>query len=555
MNFTMKKLLKNKLFWVGVVIILIILGFVSFKVINRGDKVEYTTEEAKRGNLTQTVTSSGSVASANEIDLNFKSPGKLVRLLVKEGDKVKANQSLASIDSAGLSAQAAQYRANVDAAKADLEKIKAGSSLEQINVYEEQRNKAENDLATLISKRDSELKTLREKSLNELNNTSFVISVAIDKVYNHLLSDSNALNLQVSNSNLLNKLENDYLNITTKFNSLKTKITSANLEKTADVIISTSNEAGGFLDDMNIFLDNSFLVADSIIINSTYTQTKKDTIKSDISTQQSNSNTSITAIQTTKSNLINSINSYNSLVQAAENSLSITRAQLDLTKAGPRSFEISAAEAKVAQAQAQLNQILANLNDYSLVAPIDGTITEVNFNLGEQTDSSKPAIKMLSVEQFEIKVDIPESDIAKLTVADNAIISLDAFGSDHLFSGKVAFIDPAQTVISDVIYYKTTVSLESNSWTEKIKPGMSADVTITTGNKENVIYIPQRGVKVKEALLGEVPQKYVEVLTNGSQVQEKQVEIGLRADNGLVEVVSGISEGDKIITFKKNTAK
>lgn len=162
---------------------------------------------------------------------------------------------------------------------------------------------------------------------------------------------------------------------------------------------------------------------------------------------------------------------------------------------------------------------------------------------------------MLSVEQFEIKVDIPESDIAKLTVGDNAVISLDAFGSDHLFSGKVAFIDPAQTVISDVIYYKTTVSLESNSWTEKIKPGMSADVTVTTGNKENVIYIPQRGVKVKEALLGEVPQKYVEVLINSNQVQEKQVEIGLRADNGLVEVVSGVSEGDKIITFKKNTTK
>ena len=551
----MKKLLKNKLFWVGLAIILIILGFVIFKLINRGNKVEYTTEDAKRGNLTQTVTSSGSVASANEIDLNFKSPGKLVRLLVKEGDKVKANQSLASIDSASLSAQVDQYRANVNAAKADLEKIKAGSSLEQVNVYIEQANKAENDLITLISKRDSELKTLREKSLNELNNTSFVISVAIDKVYNHLINDSNTSNLQVSNSSLLNKLENDYLNITTEFNSLKTKITSANLEKSADVIISTSNEASVFLDEMNIFLDDSFLVADYIIINSTYTQTKKDIIKSDITTQQSNSNTSITSIQTTKSNLINSINSYNSLVQAAENSLSIAKAQLDLTKATPRSFEISAAEAKVAQAQAQLNQILANLNDYSLVAPIDGTITEVNFNLGEQTDSSKPAIKMLSVEQFEIKVDIPESDIAKLTVGDNAVISLDAFGSDHLFSGKVAFIDPAQTVISDVIYYKTTVSLESNSWTEKIKPGMSADVTVTTGNKENVIYIPQRGVKVKEALLGEVPQKYVEVLINSNQVQEKQVEIGLRADNGLVEVVSGVSEGDKIITFKKNTTK
>jgi RND family efflux transporter MFP subunit len=198
---------------------------------------------------------------------------------------------------------------------------------------------------------------------------------------------------------------------------------------------------------------------------------------------------------------------------------------------------------------------MANLSEYSLIAPIDGTVTEVNFNLGEQTDGSKPVIKMLSVEKFEIKVDIPESDIAKLTVADNAVISIDAFGSDHLFSGKVAFIDPAQTVIQDVIYYKTTVSLESNSFADKVKPGMSADVTVTTDSKENIIYIPQRSVKVREVSLGEVPQKYVEILLPNNQVQERMVEIGIRADGGFVEVTSGISEGDKIITFKKNITK
>jgi len=551
----MKKLLKNKIFWVVCIIVVIIVGVLIFMLVDSGAKVEYTTEEAKMGNLIQTVTASGAVASANEIELNFKNSGRLVGLAVKEGDKVKANQFLASIDSANLSAQADQYRANVASAQADLEKIKAGSSLEQINVYSEQANKAENDLATLISKRDSELKTLREKALNEFNNTSFVISVALDKVYNHLINDNNTSNLQVANSNLLNIVESDYAAIIAKFNALKTKINNANSEKSAEVIINIANEASVFLNDLNVFLDNSYLSADSIIINTTYTQTKKDTIKSDINTEQSNSNSSLTSIQTAKSNLINSINSYDSLVQAAENSLSIAQAQLDLTKAGPRSFEISSAEAKVAQAQAQLNQILASLRDNSIIAPIDGTITEVNFNLGEQTSVTIPVIKMLSVEKFEIKIDVPESDIAKLSLGDEAIITLDAFGSDHLFVGKVAFIDPAQTAISDVIYYKTTISLESNSWTEKIKPGMSADVTITTDSKENVIFIPQRAVKIRETTLGEVPLKYVEILLANNQVEERTVEIGLRADNGAVEIISGVNVGDKVITFKKDISK
>jgi HlyD family secretion protein len=159
---------------------------------------------------------------------------------------------------------------------------------------------------------------------------------------------------------------------------------------------------------------------------------------------------------------------------------------------------------------------------------------------------------MLSTEEYEINVDIPESDIAKLKVGDEVVIELDAFGSDHLFAGKVAFIDPAQTVIQDVTYYSTTVSLESNSWVERIKPGMSADVTITTAEKNDVIYIPQRAVKIREALLGEVPEKYVEVLINEEEVEEKTVEVGLRGDGGLVEILSGIEDGDRVITFKKN---
>jgi len=524
------------------------------KVVGGGEKIEYTTEVAKRGNLIQTVTATGAVASAEEIDLNFKTPGKLARLAVKEGDKVKAKQFLAGLNAAGLSAQVAQYQANVAAAQADLEKIKAGSSAEEIQVYEEKFIKAKNDLNTLTGKRDNELPTLREKALNELNNAIFTIAVALNTVYNYLINDNTTNDLQVTDTTALNQLEIDYSAVLEKFNEAKIKVDLAKADRSNETIISAAESIAAVLSALNSFLDDSFKIADSIIVNSTYTQTKKDTIKSDITTEQSNSNTSITSLQTAKSNLINSINSYASLVQAAENTLTIAEAELNLTKAEPRSFEISAAQAKVDQAQAQLDQALADLSEYSLIAPIDGIITEVNFSLGEQTSVTTPALKMISLEKFEIKVDIPESDIAKLTVGDKAVIELDAFSSDHLFSGQVAFIDPAQTVVQDVIYYKTTVSLEANDWTDKIKSGMSADVTITTDRQDDVIYIPQRAVKIREASLGEVPQKYVEVLVS-NKVEEKIVTIGLRGDNGLVEIVSGLNEGDQVITFKKTNGK
>jgi len=56
---------------------------------------------------------------------------------------------------------------------------------------------------------------------------------------------------------------------------------------------------------------------------------------------------------------------------------------------------------------------------------------------------------------------------------------------------------------------------------------------------------------VRETALGETPDKYVQILVNG-QPQEKKVEICLRGDNGLVEIISGLSEGDSVITFMQN---
>jgi HlyD family secretion protein len=547
----MKQIFKKKSFWIVTVIVIVIIGIVIASS-GGGEKTEYTTEDAKIGTLTQTVTATGAIDSSQDIDLSFRAGGRVVFLNVNEGDEVKAGQVLASINSASLSAQVSQYRANLAVAQADLDKIKAGSSQEQVEVTMEKLIKAENDLASLKSKRNNELQTLREKSTNSLNNASFTMVVALDKVYNHLVASDKTIYLQVSDSFLKNSVTSEYYIIKDKIAEAQEMIDLANANKTSSNIITVSTNIVSTMNDLSSFLDSSFLLADKIVINTNYPQTTKDAIKSDISTQQSTNNTTLVTLQTAKSNLISSIDSYISQIQAAESALSIAQAELKLTQADPREFELNSARAKVGQAQAQLNKVLADLADYAIIAPIDGVVTKVNYNLGEQAVASQTVIKMLSTEEYEINVDIPESDIAKLKVGDEVVIELDAFGSDHLFAGKVAFIDPAQTVIQDVTYYSTTVSLESNSWVERIKPGMSADVTITTAEKNDVIYIPQRAVKIREALLGEVPEKYVEVLINEEEVEEKTVEVGLRGDGGLVEILSGIEDGDRVITFKKN---
>ena len=154
-----------------------------------------------------------------------------------------------------------------------------------------------------------------------------------------------------------------------------------------------------------------------------------------------------------------------------------------------------------------------------------------------------PVISMIGESGLEIEVDVPEADITKVKVGNEAVITLDAYGDDIKFKGNVVFIDPAETVIQDVVYYKVKVSLVDNENYE-IKPGMTANVDIVTAEKDNVLVIPGRAVKQNDT-------KYVEVLEEGVP-QRREVKVGLRGDGGLVEIISGLKEGEEVITFVNN---
>lgn len=551
----MLKIFKKKWFWIAAVIIMLVIGFIAFKSLTQKPAIEYTTEQAKRGRLTQTVSATGIVESAHEIALNFKNPGKIVSLAAKEGKDVKAGEVLAQIDFGSIGAQINQYAANVASAKANLEKVKAGSSIEEVNLTQEQLAKAQNDYDRLLQESVSQIKILREKAVDSLNNSVFSIQTALNAVYGNLINSETTASLYVADTNLDVKLNSDYDLMKLKFGDLRLQVEAAKPENGDSAkIIAAADSVRQYLNELNALMDEAYSLSDKIITNTTYTVTKKDTIKSDISTQQTAINTALTSLQTARSNLINSSNSYQTQIEAAENSVSIAQAQLDLKKSGPRSFDIAAAEAQVAQAQASLDKARSDANDYAIKAPIDGKVTKVNYSLGETPNSSEPVVVMLGTERYEIKVDIPESDITKIRVGENVSIELDAFGSDHPFNGAVTFIDPAQTVINDVTYYRTTVVFNPDSWNDQIKPGMTANLTILAEEKNDALYIPQRAVKIKAAALGEVPAKFVEVLVNG-RPQERDIRIGMRGDNGLVEITSGLSEGESVITFIKDPSK
>ena len=233
------------------------------------------------------------------------------------------------------------------------------------------------------------------------------------------------------------------------------------------------------------------------------------------------------------------INTAENAIKSAEGALKQAQDQLALKTAKPSYSEISLYTAQVQEARASVELIESQISDSILIAPQSGIITEINGEVGETITSAVNFISIIASENFEIKANISEVDIAKLKIDDKVEITFDALGPDKKFAGSIIEIDPAQTEISGVIYYKTTTIFSGDS--EIIKPGMTANLDIITAKKDDTIMIPFQALKEKNE------QKYVQVLEN-EILRDVFVEVGLKGDVN-IEILNGLVGGEKVVTF------
>jgi multidrug efflux pump subunit AcrA (membrane-fusion protein) len=125
-------------------------------------------------------------------------------------------------------------------------------------------------------------------------------------------------------------------------------------------------------------------------------------------------------------------------------------------------------------------------------------------------------------------------------LGQSATISFDAFDSNDVLQADVIEIKPDATVIQDVVYY--LVKLRLASIDTRLKPGMSGDADIHIDERKNVLEIPSR-------MLREENGKYfAKTLTSSESIEEREVMTGLRGDDGQIEIRSGLSEGDKVVS-------
>jgi len=200
--------------------------------------------------------------------------------------------------------------------------------------------------------------------------------------------------------------------------------------------------------------------------------------------------------------------------------------------------EVEKAEAIVAAAQKQLSKTV-------LYAPIDGTVIKRNIDPGENVTANVPLLTIAVTENPVIEANVPESDIVNVAINQKASVTFDALSLNEKFEAQVSEIDPASTVIQDVVYYRIKLKLTKPN--NQLKVGMSTDIDINTAQKNNVVMIPERAIQTENN------QKYVKVLKPDNTIKKINIQTGLSGDGGMVEVTNGLSSGEQVVTLIKAT--
>jgi RND family efflux transporter MFP subunit len=197
---------------------------------------------------------------------------------------------------------------------------------------------------------------------------------------------------------------------------------------------------------------------------------------------------------------------------------------------------VDLAQIRVDQSTFDLNLAQEMLKESEIRAPYDGTLFRVNSEPNEFVMAGTAIVSFLLDQSYYAEVFIYEGDIIDVSIGNPVEIEIVAFPKE-VFFGEVAFIDQAPKIIDGIVNYKVLISIENLP--EEVMFGMTSDVTIITKKKESVIFIPESYIKDNSVLL-----------VSDDGFVKTSVEIGMKSTDRNVEILSGLREGDRLVTLK-----
>jgi HlyD family secretion protein len=466
--------LKRKWFLVTAAILLVLIILVVTRSSAKKANFEYAT--AAVGNVIEQVGVTGTVSPVDKANLAFEKGGVITNVYVKVGDTVNAGDRIASLDSANDEAALVSAQATL----ADMSR------------------------SLTPAEQDVQVTSLSNAVLSAYASAQGALVNYTDPFFTNPQSANPVLNIRTDSPDVGYRLNNERAAVSDALNRWAMDISSS-----TDVITMAADSNGFLATIKNFFNDLGITVNELNPGNSGLTQS---VINADVTAMNS---------------AITSLNS-------AISSVSTAQSNYNLKLAGNSSDSIAAQAAKVAQAQAQLDQD-------TLLSPIDGIVTQADPTVGEYISPGGAGFAVQN-SGFKVEAYVAEADIAKVAVGDLASSTLDAYGAYVDFPEKVVSIDPAETVLEGVPTYKVTLQFVSPD--SRIRSGMTSNLEILTHQSDNVLAIPYRAV-----IMTATSTTVRVVSADGKTYSSVPVTTGLKGSDGTIEITSGLQSGDKVVTY------
>ncbi len=530
---------KEKKVWIPTVVVILI----ALSMLSDGTKTETYTYTLAPREFVQSVSLTGKVIAAKNVDMGFEATGRVNKVYVKVGDRVKAGATLASLANGDYSASLQKNYALVASEDARLRDIQMGNKKEDIALSQDEYVNAQSDLQIAQQSFADQLQDIYAKADD-------AIRLKVDIAFNNPRSVNPQFKYSIDqNQALKSSLEDQRLRLGEMFVVWSKNISIENLPNIRDYI----SDVQRFINDANV----------AISIVTERTNTSDSTYAIILSNK-----TDIAAARTSFSLAVSTLNQAEIAYKNSKNAVVKAENQLKLKKSGATQEQIDQQRANLNSAYAGVTSAQALIGKTLIRAPFEGVITKVDIKEGEISSPNTPVIGLLNDGEYQIETFVSENDIAKLKVGQVAKVALDAYGRDVFFDAMVISVDPAETLKDGVSTYRTKIQFTTKD--ERIKSGLTANIEIETDRRQSVLLMPQAGLFLEKGVKKAytltdmscvattttspaISPNCTSILENKKNIKVVDIQTGEINNTGDIEIVGGLKEGDTIIYSPKTT--
>ncbi len=506
-------------------------GYYTYAYLQPEVPSKYVLALAKNDTVISSVTGAGQVLAENLLEVKPNSSGTLVNVYVSNGNSVREGQVLARLDQRSAAVSLSQAQSSLQSAQASYDKVINGSTPVDIQVTQISVDNAKQDLVNKMVSSFTQVENIIRTTVDQLykDPNSYITPQFQLSFFDSSINSPVILTIQDVNLSLL--LGSERQQVSKILKSFRETTDSISSTSSTEEVKKAAIEAEGYLNDIKKFLANVATGVNSFSFNTSKYKSNIDSYKTSIGSARTSVDSLLTDVISTRHSLVSS------------------EAQLTLKKTPARFEDIATVKAQLDSAKASLQSAQNAYANNIISAPFSGVVAGMTVHKGDQV-SSAAAILTLVTKQKIAQIPFNEVDASHIAIGQKATLTFDAL-SDLSISGKVIEIDPLGTVSQGVVTYNVKIGFDTQD--DRIKPNMSVSASIVTGLKQDVLTVPNESIKTRNGVSKISVAEGVTVATGSDGVLltqppvEIEVQLGL-SNNRVTEIVSGISEGQAVVT-------